>query len=213
VALVEQFREIEQHLPDDWEAARLRLVVPDEGDCARAAGLLAPLNPGRRGKVIHFLCVRRAALANPERVRALLARVDQERIDVAVELVDVHEAQPQQAAARPRLATAWDEALAAVPSDWSDLYAEVEVGSSDYIEPGAVRLSPLNPTRPESRPVFRFRVARKFGYGASPDMARRCLERLDEAGIHGELRMLHVLSDTRPIKTQGPVLFPAGKVL
>ena len=100
-----------------------------------------------------------------------------------------------------------------MPPDWSDLYAEVELTSSDYIEPGALRLSPLNPTRPDARPLFRFRAARKFGYGASPEMVRRSLERLDEAGIRGELRILNVFSDSYPAKTQGPVWYAAGKVI
>src|SRR6266480_3499382 len=50
MALVEQFRRLESGLPDGWQSARLRLVIPDEGDCARAAALLGPTNPGRRGK-------------------------------------------------------------------------------------------------------------------------------------------------------------------
>ena len=33
---------------------------------------------------------------------------------------------------------------------------------------------------------FRFRAAHTFGYGASPGMVRRCLERVDEAGIPGD---------------------------
>ena len=48
----------------------------------------------------------------------------------------------------------------------------------------------LAPTEPVARrrqlAGFRFRVARTFGYGASPLMARRCLERLDEEGIRGQ---------------------------
>ena len=52
-----------------------------------------------------------------------------------------------------------------------------------------------------------------FGYGASPEMVRRSLERLDEAGIRGELRILNVFSDSYPAKTQGPVWYAAGKVI
>jgi hypothetical protein len=114
---------------------------------------------------------------------------------------------------RPALADAWDEAVLTLPTDWSDLYAEVELSSSDYIEPGALRLSPLNPTRPDARPIFRFRAARTFGYGGSPEMVRRCFERLDEAGMSGELRILQVFSDSHPAKTQGPVWYAAGKVI
>ena len=36
-------------------------------------------------------------------------------------------------------------------------------------------------------------------------MVRRCLERCDRDSIRGRLRLLRVLSDTRPVGTQGPV--------
>ena len=62
-------------------------------------------------------------------------------------------------------------------------------------------------------PALRFRVARRFGYGASPGMVHRCLERLDDEGIPGELRILRVLSDTDPVSTQGPVWYVEGKAV
>jgi hypothetical protein len=211
--LAEQFRRIYHELPDGWQAARLRLTVDDEGDCGRAAALLGPTNPGRHGKVIDFATARRGAGVGPDRIHALLRRLDAERVRGDLELGRVEEAAASTGDARPTLVNAWDAALATLPPDWSDLYAEVELTSSDYIEPGALRLSPLNPTRPDARPLFRFRAARKFGYGASPEMVRRCLERLDEAGIRGELRILHAVSDSYPAKTQGPVWYAAGKVI
>jgi hypothetical protein len=61
--------------------------------------------------------------------------------------------------------------------------------------------------------VLRFRVARRFGYGASPGMARRCLERLDAEQITGELRVLHVMSDSKPVATQGPVWYVGGRTV
>ena len=42
-------------------------------------------------------------------------------------------------------------------------------------------------------------------------MAQRCLERLDEEGIRGSIRVLWALSDTRPVQTQGPVWYSGGK--
>ena len=77
----------------------------------------------------------------------------------------------------------------------------VELRSSDELAPAALALAPLNPSRHRGSLAFRFRVARRFGYGAAPEMARRCLERLDELGIPGELRLLEVLSDTQPVLT------------
>ena len=99
----------------------------------------------------------------------------------------------------------------ALPADWSDLYAEVELVSSDWLDRAALLMAPLNPARYGGVPGFRFRVARRFGYGASPEMTRRCLERVDEEHIRGELRILRVLSDTDPVHTQGPVWYVEGK--
>jgi hypothetical protein len=211
VALVERLREIEHELPDDWETARLRVTVPDDGDCARAAALLGPLNPGRRGKVINFVMTRRGGLAGEDRVRALLRRVETERIDGDIELVGATAATAESPIARQSTAAQWDEAVASLPPDWSDAFVEVELPSTDYVEPGALELSPMNPLRSGALPVFRFRVARRFGYGGSPEMARRCFERLDEAGMTGTLRILNVLSDTKPARTQGPVIYSGGR--
>lgn len=213
MSLVEQFRRIASSFSDDLQSARLRLIVDDERQAARASALLGPTNPGVRGKVVNFTTARRGAGVGPDRMRELLRRLDSEGIRGELELVGVEEAPPPLDDHRARLADAWDATVATLPPDWSDLYGEVELSSSDYIEPGALLLSPLNPTRPDARPLFRFRAARTFGYGGSPEMVRRSLERLDEAGIRGELRVLHVISDSHPTKTQGPVWYAAGKVI
>jgi hypothetical protein len=215
VNLVEQWREIERALPEDWGDARLELTVPDEGRCDRAAALLGPLNPGRRGKQLRLYTARRGAGHRPDLVRRLLARLDAERIDGELELVSSGKPEPAapKEAVRPTLAAGWDAALAGLPSDWSDVYAEVELRSSDHLERAALLLSPLNPARYGGKPGFRFRVARRFGYGASPEMARRCFERLDDEGIRGQVRILRALSDTRPVQTQGPVWYVGGRAV
>ncbi len=102
------------------------------------------------------------------------------------------------------LAAAWDELVAGLPEDWSDVLCLVELRSSDELDSAALALAPVNPSRHEGTLGFRFRVARRFGYGAAPGMARRCLERVDEAGIPGRLRLLEAFSDTKPVLTQGP---------
>ena len=211
--LADQFRQIYRSLPDGWQSARLRLIVDNEGDAAHAAALLGPTNPGRHGKAIYFSTAHRGAGVGPDRLHALMRRLDTARIWGDLELVEAEVAPGSTIDEPPTLAAAWDAAVAALPPDWSDLYAEVELNSSDYIEPGALRLSPLNPTRPDARPLFRFRAARRFGYGAAPEMVRRCFERLNEAGIRGELRILRVVSDSYPAMTQGPVWYEAGKVI
>ena len=213
MTLVSQWREIEQTLPDNWGDARLLVTIRNEDDCDRAAALLGPANPGRSGKLIRFFAARRGAGVGPDAVRRLLRRLDSERIGGTLELVGTGEAEPAPEIARSTLAAEWDAAVATLPEDWSDLYAEVELRSSDHLEPGAILLSPLNPARYGGKPGFRFRIARRFGYGASAAMARRCLERLDVAGIPGELHLLRVLSDSKPVATQGPVWYVGGRTV
>ena len=136
---------------------------------------------------------------------------DREKIDATLELVGTGE-MPAAVAAVPRtFAETWDAVLAALPKDWSDLYAEVELYSSDYLDRAALLLAPVNPARDGSRLAFRFRAARRYGYGVSPEMARRCFERLDAEGTRGTVLVLRALSDTRPVQTQGPVWYIGGK--
>jgi hypothetical protein len=207
VSLVGQWREIVRGLPERWADARLRLTLADGKECDRAAALLAPLNPGRRDSVLRFHSARGGAGSSPGLVERLLQRLDDERIVGKLELVGSGEAVPKQVPDRPTLAGSWEAQTAALPPDWSDLYAEVELVSTDWLDRAALLLAPVNPARHGDRPAFRFRVARRFGYGASAEMTRRCLERLDDSGIHGQLRVLHALSDTKPVYTQGPVWY------
>jgi hypothetical protein len=210
VSLVEQWQAIERSLPEGWGNARLRLTIPDEGDCERAAALLGPTNPGRRGKVISFFAARRGAGVSPDLVRRLIARLDREGIEGELELVGSDAAPEGAVVEAERFVPAWEAELERLPGDWTDLYAEIELASSDYLERAALLLAPVNPARYGGQPGFRFRVARRFGYGASPEMAHRCLERLDEEGIRGAVRVLRALSDTKPVQTQGPVWYVGG---
>jgi hypothetical protein len=211
VALVDQWLGIESGLPDDWADARLMLTVADERRGDRAAALLGPANPGRRGKAIRFFAARRGQGLGAEAVRRLLRRLDTEGITGELQLLGAATAPGIEERTRPSLAEAWDAEVAALPSDWSDVYAEIELDSTDYLERGALLMAPLNPARYGGVTGFRFRVASHFGYGASPGMARRCLERLDREGITGRVRILRALSDSRPVATQGPVWYVGGK--
>jgi hypothetical protein len=214
VALVDQWRAIQEMLPEDWQEARLRLIVADAGDCDRAAALLGPVNPGRRGKVIAFSGVRGARGASAQVVRRLLARLDAERVNARLALVGVIKAEtPAQSVDARSFAAQWDAAVAGLPEDWSDVYAEAELASSDYLERGALLLAPLNPARVADKSAYRFRIARRFGYGTSPEMTRRCFERLDGENIRGELRVLWALSDSKPVYTQGPVWYAGGRAV
>ena len=117
---------------------------------------------------------------------------------------------PGRTTARATLAAAWDAALAVLPADWSDLLCDLDLASSNDIDLAAVLAGPLNPIQSTGRPGFHFRSAHTAGYGASAGMVRRCLERLDDAGVAGSVRITRVLCDTHPVDTQG-VLFHAGE--
>jgi hypothetical protein len=213
VGLAEQWNMIEQGLDPRWSDARLELRNEDEAQRRRAAALLGPAGPGRRGTALRFYVTRGGTGVGPEAIRRMLRRIDAEGIRGNLVLVASEEAPPEPAISRPSLAAEWDAALAVLPSDWSDLLCELELTSTDHVEPGALLLAPLNPVQGTGRPGFLFRCASRFGYGTAPGMVRRCLARLDEVGIPGEVRVLRALSDTQPVGTQGPVWYVGGKAL
>jgi hypothetical protein len=205
MAAVDQWNSIEKGLDPKWQDARLDFVPADESQLGRAAALLGPAQPGRMGKAIRFYAARGGAGVGPEAVRRMLRRIDAEGIGGTLTLVSSDAAAPEPVISRASLAAEWDAALQLLPGDWSDLLCDVELTSSDFVERGALLLAPLNPIQGTGRPGFRFRCAASFGYGASPGMVRRCLARLDEERITGEVRVLRALSDTHPVGTQGPV--------
>jgi hypothetical protein len=205
MGLVDQWNGVESALDPKWRDARLELAVDDDAHIGRAAALLGPSSPGRMGSVVRFTVGRGGAFVGPEAVRRMLKRIDDEGIAGTLTLVSSDAAAPEPAISRASLAAEWDAAIAVLPADWSDLLCELELTSSDHIEKGALLLSPLNPIQGTGRPGFRFRCAHAFGYGASPGMVRRCLARLDEERIPGEVRVLRAMSDTHPVATQGPV--------
>jgi len=212
MGLAGQWERISASLAGDWERAELRLVVADQQARSRAAALLGPLTPGRVGEEIRFV-VSRGAGIGPEATRRLLANLDEEGIKGTLVLAGSAARTALETPARVSLASEWDELVSNLPADWSDLLCRLELNSSDDLPRAALLAAPLNPSRPEQEVGFEFRVARTFGYGASPQMARRCLARIDEDGIPGRVLLLRALSDTQPVSTQGPVWYVGGKVL
>jgi hypothetical protein len=211
---VEQWKEIERRLPEGWQEARLSFTVEDPASVGAAAEVLAPLGPGRVGNELRFH-LRRSGTSGPESVKNLVERLDRRRIWGSLQLVDarVPVASTPEAAVhgpRPPLSASWDDALRTLPPDWSDLHCELEVDSSDYLPRAALLGAPLNPTRNPAELALRFRVSRR-GYGVSPSMARRCLERMDEEGITGRLAILNALSEVDYVATLGPVWRVAGR--
>jgi hypothetical protein len=199
-------------LPQRWEDARLIVTVDDPEQAERAASLLAAAHPLRRGNEIDLHCERKDGIAE-EAVGRLLQRLDDEGITGTLVVESASSGRPGAPAARRLLAAAWDAAAATLPADWSDLMAEVTLPSTDYLDPAALLMSPANPTRVPGEPKLRFRVARRFGYGVSAEMFRRCLERVDVDAIPGELNILWALSDTHNVATQGPVFRVGGKAV
>jgi hypothetical protein len=208
--LVEQFIGIERRLEDDWSEVTLELTPADESHTSRALALLAPANPGRLGQKIRF-AVSRGGGIGPDAAIRLLRRLDQEHIWGTLDVVRALRAPSEILVRKEPLREQWERRLAPLPEDWSDLYAQVTLDSTDYLEPAALLLAPLNPARFGSGASFRFRCAHHFGYGVSPEMAARCFARCDEQGITGTVEILHVLSDTNPVGTQGPVWFVGGR--
>ena len=214
MSLVDQWNTLETGLDPRWQDARLALRLADSDDAERAVALLAPAGPGRSGNEIRFYVQRTDSAIGPEAVRRLLRRVDEEGIIAELALEKSDAAPPAHVVERPTVASAWDAVVGTLPADWSDLLCEIDLTSTDYIDRAALLMAPLNPYQTDSgAPGFQFRVARTFGYGASAGMVRRCLTRLDHAGIPGEVRVLRALSDSHPVGTQGPVWYVGGKAV
>ena len=214
MALADRVDEIVRGLPRGWERARLELTVEEPEEADRASLLLASATPGRQGRAftLYVHGEKSGLMPTTGLVKRVVGRLDSAGIRGRVRLVAHEEAvaREEPAPAEPdgepaKLAPSWDGLLRRLPPDWSDLYAEVELDSTDYLERGALLLAPVNPARYGGPTAFRFRSASRKGYGVAPGMARRALERLDDEGLSGRVRVLRVLSDTHPVSTQGPV--------
>jgi hypothetical protein len=210
VPLVERWNRIESGLDPRWTEVTLSLAINDDSARSRAAALLGPAGPGIRSKEIRFTVSTQGTGIGPEAARRLLRLIDQEGIVGRLELVESRGLAPAKQQPSHSLADAWQQALAVLPSDWSDLTAELALDSSADIDRGAVLCAPINPIQSTGRPGFNFRCASHYGYGASAGMAGRCLARLDEAGITGRVRITRALSDVHPVGTQGAT-FAVGR--
>jgi hypothetical protein len=215
VSLGARWEELRDGLPSGWSDAQVRVRLEETAALGRAAALLGPLQPIVAAEgTLAFRVASDGSGPPPETVRRLLDLADRERLHGTIEIVSQSEAPPVPEQRRePAIAESWDAALATLSTDWSDLLGEVELDSSDYLERAALHLAPVNPRRDGTRLALRFRCARRFGYGASPEMVRRCFERCDEENIRGRVRVLRALSDTRPVQTQGPVWQLAGQTV
>lgn len=207
MTVAQQWKTLGSELPEGWTSASLRLELRDRESADQAAAALAPAGPYRVSPtILQFSVARDGTALGPDAIARHLANVPVGDLSLSNSRVT---AKPAEREATP-LAASWDALIAGLPADWSDLYAEVEFTSSDFIEPAAVLCIQMNPRRDGTRAAFRFRAARVAGYGVSPGMAHRCFERCDEKEIGGTITALRVLSDTHHAATQGPVWLAAG---
>lgn len=214
MTLARQWIEIKQELPADWTHLRLTLTTSGDRGAAIAAEYLGPLGPGRSGRDFHIHVLRGSSGTTTRALARALNGIDDARVSATLELVGTEHAPAARIVEDVEpAAEQWDGLVVSLPPDWSDLYGEVELVSSDHLDPAALALGPVNPTRFGEERVLRFRSAKSFGYGAAPEMVRRSLARLDERDIPAEVRILRVLSDSKPVNTQGPVWYVEGKAV
>jgi hypothetical protein len=207
---VDQWGALESGLGADWDEVELAFVAEEPGAVTESAAVLAPLGPGRIGQELRFHVRRRGG--GPEKLRNLLARLDRKRIWGSLTLLRSEAAAPvEHVAARRGLVDAWDAEVATLAPGWRDLLCELVLDSSDHVPRAALLGAPLNPTRVPGRLALRFRVSDGGGYGTSPGMTRRSLERMDAEGITGTVTVLHGISDTDRAVTQGPVWRIGGR--
>jgi hypothetical protein len=214
VRLAEQWQELQSDLPRAWESASFELSLDDSADADRAALLLGPAAPARRGTAftVHVARESRPGATSATLLQRVLERLDREGVRgrLTVTGSESEPAAPATSRAGPAAAQ-WDDLVGALPPDWSHLLAQIDLASSDYIERAALLLIPTNPRLAGGPFSMRFRCARRHGYGVAPQMARRCFERLDQERITGRVTIFHLVSDAHPVATQGPVFRIAGK--
>lgn len=211
MSIAQQWNALGSELPSGWARAQLRLELKDRDAADEAAAMLGPAGPYRAAPTVLLFSVARDGTAtSPDNIVRLLRRVPSGTLSLSGS-----QAASQPVARRevPTLTASWDAAIAGLPADWSDLYAELRLTSTDYVERASVLCVQCNPRRDGMRAALRFRAARERGYGVSPEMARRCLERCDAEGIEGSIEILRVVSGSRHVGTQGPVWLANGKTL
>jgi hypothetical protein len=91
------------------------------------------------------------------------------------------------------LAQIFDEIVASLPDDWTDLELELRIADERrYIE-AAVLVVTCN-AQPNSKSEWHWRilVAHRFGHAAAAPVVHTALKLLDDAGIDGELALREV---------------------
>jgi len=88
------------------------------------------------------------------------------------------------------LAEAFNEIVASLPQDWTDLELDLRIAREERYVDAAVMLSQIK-AQPYSRADWHWRlnVAHRFGKAAAPESVAGVLGKLDREGIEGELRV------------------------
>jgi hypothetical protein len=209
--LVDQWKTLGSELPADWSSVQLDLHLEQRSEAELASRLLGPAQPFRpEPGVLRFRVARDGSAPSPDGIQRLLRRIDGERIHgkLTVGASSTRAA----AAAHPEqsMAASWHAAEQSLPSDWSHAFCEIELRSTDYVERTSLLCVPMNLRRVGDTNRLRFRAAATFGYGASPQMVRRCFERCEADGIKGTVHVLNAVSSSDPVATQGPVWMASG---
>jgi predicted alpha/beta hydrolase family esterase len=93
------------------------------------------------------------------------------------------------------LATDFQQILKTLPPDWTDLEVDMRISDmSNYVDT-AVALSQVNAQvyqHPQEGWQWRFLVAHSFGHAAAAETVVGVLEKVDAAGVSGELRVAEV---------------------
>ncbi len=216
VKLTAQWSEIASSLPPDWSEVAVRVRPEQAADLDQVARMLGSIGGGRAGGEIALVVHRGGGSGGPDAAGRAFARLDDARVWCHLEQTEVGTSMPSAAvvdAAAVSLAERWDAVVAELPRDWSDLLCLLRIESSALLDRAALLCAPLNPARDGDAVAFTFRAARRAGYGTAPTMVRRCLERLDDEEILGDVEVLRQLSETDRVATQGPVWLVGGRSL
>jgi hypothetical protein len=94
------------------------------------------------------------------------------------------------------LATSFEQILQTLPPDWTDLEVDLRIEDMSQYVDTAVALSQVNAQvyqHPEADSWhWRLLVAHSFGHAAAASTVVGVLEKLDEGGVKGELRVAEV---------------------
>jgi hypothetical protein len=91
------------------------------------------------------------------------------------------------------LADDFQQVIDGLPSDWTDLELDLRIDDESRYVDTAVALSTIN-AQPYSEADWDWRllVARSFGHAAAAESVKGVLEKLDEAGVTGEMQVREV---------------------